>query len=43
MYKSPADEPLGPASPSPESRIRVPLSTPAGTFTDSFLFLLTRP
>ena len=43
IYKSPAVDPLAPASPSPERRIRVPLSTPAGTFTDNFLFLLTRP
>ena len=43
MYKSPADDPLEPASPSPERRILVPLSTPAGTFTESFLLLFTRP
>ena len=43
IYKSPGDDPLAPASPSPERRILVPLSTPAGTFTDNFLFLLTRP
>ena len=43
IYKSPGAEPLAPASPSPERRIRVPLSTPEGTFTESFLLLFTLP
>ena len=32
-YRSPGGPPLRPASPSPERRMRSPLSTPAGTFT----------
>ena len=43
IYKSPAPDPLAPASPSPDNLIRVPLSTPAGTLTDSFLVLFTLP
>ena len=35
IYKSPEPEPRCPASPSPESLILVPLSTPGGTFTDN--------
>src|SRR2546421_2226917 len=34
-YRSPGGPPLRPASPSPASRTRSPLSTPAGTFTES--------
>ena len=43
IYKSPAPDPLAPASPSPDSLIRVPLSTPAGTLTDNFLGLFILP
>src|SRR5215510_13595246 len=42
-YRSPDGPPLRPASPSRAKRIRSPLSTPAGTLTDSVLFLRTRP
>ena len=41
--QTPAGPPLGPASPSPDKRIRSPTSTPAGTFTDRVLCLSTRP
>ena len=43
IYKSPGAEPLAPASPSPVMRLRLPLSTPDGTFTESFLLLFTLP
>ena len=33
IYRSPEIPPLGPVSPSPARRIRVPVSTPGGTFT----------
>ena len=43
IYKSPEPEPRCPASPSPESLILVPLSTPGGTFTDNFFGLFKTP
>ena len=42
-YRSPGDEPAGPASPSPARRMRSPLSTPAGIFTESTFSSSTRP
>src|SRR2546430_3661733 len=42
-YRSPGGPPLRPASPSPASRTRSPLSTPAGTFTESLRVRRTRP
>src|SRR3989338_4101038 len=42
-YKSPGGPPLSPRSPSPAKRIRSPLSTPAGTFTDKVLASRTLP
>ena len=43
MYKSPEPADRGPASPSPDNLILVPLSTPGGTFTDSFFVLFKTP
>ena len=34
-YKSPVDPPRTPASPSPATRIRFPVSTPAGILTST--------
>src|SRR5699024_3165476 len=42
-YKSPGGPPCSPDSPSPLRRMRSPLSTPAGTLTDSVLLVCTRP
>src|SRR3569623_1076446 len=42
-YKSPAGPPCSPASPSPASRMRSPLSTPGGIFTCRVLCSWTRP
>ena len=43
MYKSPEPAERGPASPSPDNLILVPLSTPGGTLTDNFFVLLRMP
>ena len=43
MYRSPDGEPLSPASPSPESLILVPSSTPGGIVTDKVFSFRTRP
>ena len=43
MYRSPDGPPRMPASPSPDRRIRVPVSTPAGIFTESERSFSTRP
>ena len=42
-YRSPGEPPCSPTSPSPVSRIRSPLSTPAGTLTDSVFCSSIRP
>src|SRR6056297_1103793 len=44
-YRSPVGPPRNPASPSPASRMRVPVSTPAGMFTLSarFFWILPAP
>src|SRR6056297_2578461 len=43
MYRSPDGPPRSPASPSPDRRMRVPVSTPAGMFTFSARSFCTRP
>src|ERR1700730_1546460 len=42
-YRSPAELPLSPASPSPRNRSEDSLSIPAGIFTVIFLFFCTVP
>src|SRR5438132_10795412 len=42
-YRSPGGPPLSPVSPSPVSLRRVPVSTPAGTFTERTLSFSTLP
>ena len=42
-YRSPLGAPFSPASPSPASRIRSPVSTPAGTLTESVFCSCLRP
>ena len=42
-YKSPGEEPFCPTAPSPDKRILLPSSTPAGIFTSNFLFFLLLP
>ena len=43
IYKSPFPAPLCPGSPSPEIRILVPVSTPAGIVTEIVFCYLTCP
>ena len=43
MYKSPAGPPLTPASPLPAERSLEPVCTPAGIFTFTVLWSITRP
>src|SRR6056297_341086 len=43
IYRSPGGPPRIPASPSPDRRMRVPVSTPAGMLTDSAFSFSSRP